>query len=520
MEENFKKIIEELKNEKMDTQKAKEYICIIKRFLDKFINNCEGELSKEECLEQFLEYYNSELKTNPNETNKIVFELSQYNSYKELLKLYKSNKSKFKKVVTTAKEKEKTSSKEALFNTLNSENQLIISMRDIFRMFPKLSKKELVLLIQKRKSQTSEYLKSKIINSIQRSVGFLNEYGILDSYIEEANEEFEKLNLEGLKLKKYYCLPDEIGDGKGNFIKYDENGKLCKYDENGKIVNDGDDLDKYEEDIGVIDTFDEDYLKKLSVEDLFMMDTFWKSKYWQERIEMSKAMASIKFLDLWPTILNKGEEAIEQLDDVALSNALKRDLALTYLCRNNKNVTLKIKRQYSKFLKESNMSKRGKIEDEINEETEELNNLTSTANDIALEECFIISKLKTKDFNVKDWGVIEFEKAKSDDNEEKIVVFAIENPNFRGTLIMSVPEIFLKDFLNTEDIKLPKFKNTDKIDEDYSNIMAKLYLPVNNYFKKYIAKKYQEDPSSELIASLAGKKAKKTLTEKKEDLSL
>ena len=508
MEEDLKKFIEKLKENDSDIQKTKEYILIIKKYLDRYLECCDEDFSKEEAFEDFLKEYDENLKVDTNEVRKLAYMFVQYNSYKELIKLSKSNKLKFKKIVTDSKSKERENSKEELYISPEIEKQLVISMRQILRKYPKVSEKELMLIMQKRKSELGDALKDIMIKSINKNVEYLDEYGLLDNYIKEVNDNLEQLNLEGIKLERRNALC-EIGDGKGNFMKYDENGVFRKYDINGNIVKDGEDIDKYEEDIGVIDTFEKEYLKKLSPEDLLMMDTFYRSKYFEERLGISKAIAVIKYLNLWPDMIEKSEEFIEKIDANSIKNALKRDLALTYLYKNEKNLTLKMKNQYYKFLRISNMEKRGKLREELQEVKGEFENLANASNNIALESCLMIEKLKEKDFSVKDWGTLEFE----DDNKEpdniKEIVFAIENSNFRGPLIMAIPEKALQSFFDVQNLKFPEYKNGNKINEKYSGVMAKLYLPTSSYFTKYIKKKYDEDPSSELYAALAGKKVKK-----------
>ena len=140
----------------------------------------------------------------------------------------------------------------------------------------------------------------------------------------------------------------------------------------------------------------------------------------------------------------------------------------------------------------------------------DISNLSLTANDIAILQCLIMHLLETKNMPVKNWGTItnsdriEIPQHK---NGEKGIVVAIENQNFRGPLLMEIPENFLKAVLG-ENIKFPEYKNTDKIDENYMNIMLRLYLPATEYYRNAIKKAYIENPQSELIASLAGKKKK------------
>ena len=50
--------------------------------------------------------------------------------------------------------------------------------------------------------------------------------------------------------------------------------------------------------------------------------------------------------------------------------------------------------------------------------------------------------------------------------------------------------------------------------------MTKLYLPFSNYFRNYTKRKYEENPESELLASLVGKKAKKVNPDAYEDPSI
>ena len=408
MEEIFKEKIEELKKADMDVKKNKKYIIIVKRFLDDLFNKCKGEYTQEECLEEFLEYYAEGLKTDAKYGKNLEYAFAQYNSYKVLLNYFNKEKGKFKKIVCAAKEKENKSNKEQLFNSLDIEQQLITSMRVILRRFPNVKNEELQPLIQKCKKNLGEVVKKKLISSIQDSVAFLEEYGLLDEYIDESNKSLKELGLDSISFIKRNPLPDEMGDGRGNIIKYDDNGELCKYDENGIIIADGEDLEKYEEDIGVLDSFDTEYLESLSPESLLMMDASWKSLYFEERIEMSKAISTIRILNLWPDLLEKGEDFIENINDELMSNALKRDLALTFLCKNNNKITPRMKTQYSRFIEESDMIDGKGIEEELREVEGDVENLINTSNNLALEKCLIIRKLKDKEIPVKNWGVIGY----------------------------------------------------------------------------------------------------------------
>lgn len=514
MEENFKSFVEELKEENMDSQTTKEYIKIIKKVLDHNIEISGDEISRQEVLQDFIEEYNEELNLDPDKTIKFLYNFSQYNSYKEILKMSKSNKSKFVKSIKEAKAAEKASPEERLISTFDSEKQVITTLRFFFRRIPNLNEKDLLRLISEDKSEITRHLKSELITSIQKSISFLNEYGFLDEYIKEANKELKDLNLDGLKFEKRCPLPDEMGDGKGNIIKYNEKGILTKYSPSGEVINDGEDLSKYEEDIGVLDFFDKDNLEKLSPEELLLIDTFWRGQYLKERLEISKAMATIGYLDLWPAMIGDSEKFIDKLDDGAIANALKRDLALTYLYKQDKNITLRMKMQYSRFLKDIGMVKKDKIEVELANSKHEIDNLITSSRDLSWQQCIVINKLKDKDFSVKNWGTVK------DKDDDKMIKIMIEAQNFRGPLIISMDKSFFDLFVKENNLKVPEYKNDGKIDSRYLSVMTKLYLPFSNYFRNYTKRKYEENPESELLASLVGKKAKKVNPDAYEDPSI
>lgn len=503
--EEFKKYIEKIKNEEMDPTKAKEYIIKIKRYLDEFINNCQGEISKEEALEQFLEEYNKELKIIKPSTARIMYGVSQYNACKILLNLSKSNKMKFNNLIKTAKQREKEGGFGTLSNSLNTEEQLIVTLRNALRQNVQLNEKGLQGFLKANKAEYEKVLKSDFIKRIEESVVYLDEYGALDELVERANSVLEKMNLSGAKIRKRNPLPDERYDKDRNIIKYDEKGKLCKYDKSGNLINDEEDLFKYEEDLGVMEILDKEYLSNVSVENLLLLDLFWKAKQLEERGNVSKAMLTINLAGLWPTILNEDEETIKNLDDTLISNTLKRDKALTYLYGSVDNITTRMKRQYSKFLKDNNLPKNGKIEDDVEIEKVEIENLIYLSRDVSLESCVVVSKLMEKEFDIKNWGVLNEENYLEGRKELGIY---IENPDFRGGILIGLPEFMLKNFFQKEDLNLPKFKHPEKIDNAYEEIMSEICLPVTPVFKEYMLRKYFEEPSSELYAKLAGKKVK------------
>lgn len=487
MKQDLKKVIEEIKQETFDCDSTKKYILAIKSVLDNAFENCKDELTKEEVLKEYLEEYRKELNVKWN-AESVYYAMLQYRAYKRLLVDYKGNKSNFDSTVGEAKKREHISRREniPIYKDLNA--CMVSAVRNILRSCPTIREKDLIMSMHELKNRIAKFLKGNMIKSIQQSVSFLNEYGFLDEYIEESNKELDKLGLQKLKFTKRNPMPDE------------------QYDENGELIENN-------EDIGVLDSFTTEYLEQLSPEDLVIMTAFWESKYMEERLGLENAMTTINSLGLWKEILEQDENSIKSLDNEKIYSALKKDLALTYLYKNNAEITPKMRRQYAKFLKENGIDKKEDLEQEIKAVIPEIQNLERVANDITILQCLIAYQLQAKDIKIKNWGTIEenqeLQTSKTEDEEEGVKI-ALEHQGFRGPLVMQVPETQLKKFLEIDNLELPTYRHTDMIDENYNNIMTKLCLPSNEYFKRTVKQYYKSMPESTLLTILAGKKPKKT----------
>jgi len=161
-----------------------------------------------------------------------------------------------------------------------------------------------------------------------------------------------------------------------------------------------------------------------------------------------------------------------------------------------------MKKQYRRFLEEQNLSYDIQLEEEVQQMLPEISNLEAMAKDVAVLECLILHQLKSKDIRVKKWGVIPDEQCEPTEG----IAVAIENTNFRGPLVIEVPEYILKEFLKGSEKDFPTYDK--KLDPTYSSIMSNLYLPANKFFNNTVKKAYKQNPSSQLLADLAGKKVK------------
>lgn len=483
MEQSFKEKLEEIKIETVDPEETKKYILAIKKVLKRAYENCKNEQDEEEILQDYLEDYDNDLKFRGGAYN-IYNRMLIYSAYKRILQDFKSNKINFNITVREAKERETSDNISRISINANTKEAMISVVRFVIRTYKVKRECEILEAIQKEIGLEEKSLRNKIIDIIHSSVRFLDEYGFIDEYITESNEELRELGLERLQYEKRNPIAEK------------------QYDENGQLVKDV-------EDIGVIDTFAKDNLDKIPLEDLTLMTAFWESKYFQERLGLSKAMSTIKTLDLWHLILHADDDAIKELDNSLISKALKKDLALTYLCRSNCEITSRVDKQYKKFIETEGITSNRELNEEIELEMSEVSNLIGTIGDIAILEALILHQLINKELKMKKWGVIDDKQTEEELAEGKFeetngITIAVEDKNFRGALIMSVPEYILTEFLHMEESGLPKYDK--KLNETYCSIMSKLFLPTNNFFTNTVKKAYKENPQSDILAELAGRK--------------
>ena len=480
MEKSFKDVIEEIKVATLDPEETKKYILAIKGCVGRFVESVDEELDDRDLILEYLEEYEEDLKPRGN-VQQIGKNMLMHNAFKRLLQDAKGNRANFNSVIKEAKRVESDNKNLNILIKRDLRDSMISAVRYIIRTKGVTKEADIIEAIRQEKAKVDKDLKNNMISIIQSSVGFLNDYGFLDEYINESNEELEQLGLNEFKYTKRNPIAD------------------VQYDEEGQEVKDV-------EDIGVLDSFSKENLEQLSVEDLLLMTTFWEAKYFQERIEISKAMSSIDALGLWGDVIHGDDATITSLDNKRVEAALRKDLAVTYLARSGCQPTPKIRRQYKKFLESERLSSGVELGNEVEAMMPEISNLEQTARDITTLECLIVYLLRNKDLKIKKWGIVDREETDGLDEEVEAVNIAIDNRNFRGPLVMGVPTSVLKEFLNEEDIEFPRYGKN--IDTTYSNIMAKLYLPTNNYFSNLVKKAYKENPNSVVLADLAGKKVR------------
>lgn len=482
-EVDFNSIIAEIKAEILDPEEIKKYMILIGKFAKSAFDNCKEELDIKEFLAQFFEEYDRSLAFR-GQANNLYMETLKYKGYREILKKQKKERGKILSLLRTAKQREDNDNSQKLNVNVNRDENIIALFRNLLRGKYTNFETEMIPYIQQEKNATEQHLISRMIEIIHESVAFLDEYGILDEYIKEANIELADLGLQRLSYRKRNPIPEE---------QYDINGK--------KIEN--------IEDMGIIDSVEEDYLKKLPIDTLIIETAFWESKYWQNRIEISKAKAVIDAFDLWEDILSNGEEAILNLDSAKIKNALIKDEVLTRVHRKGIEITPTMIKQYTNFVEQYGLNNAGiEFNEEFDKIGVELANLMGAGYDVAVLQCLIIHQLIEKNPKVKRWGKMPNEEVESIGNSDYIAI-AVEHEDLRGTMLLAISEETLKGLYNTNKLELPEYKKTNQIDEKYNSIMTKLCLLTTPYFRRVIKEEYKLNPYSPLLASLNGKSPKK-----------
>lgn len=484
MGESLKEIFKEIENSEMDETEVKKYILKIKRVIGSAYENCKDEQSEEEIIKEYLEEYEKDLSFRGNGMQ-IFSDILMYNTYKRLLQDYKGNKINFDLVVKEARKQELESNKDKVRSGFNLKECMVSAIRYIIRTKNISKEKDIIRVIQEEKSVLNNKIKEELIHIIEFSVRTLEEYGIIDEYIDSSNEELEELGLKELKYVKRNPIADK------------------QYDEKGKEVKDV-------EDIGVLDSLSKENLEKYTVEELQLMAAFWESKYFQERLGLSRAMATIKGLDLWNIILTGSTEDINNIEDSKIEKVLKKDTVLTYITKSNPEITEKVKEEYGEFLIRENISSDISLEEEVKALKSEVSNLKEVSKDVTVLGCFILHQLRTKDMKIKKWGTVK--NIEEEKNAQDELVIAIENKNFRGPLVVGFVKGVLLNFLGETNIELPEYDK--ELNPKFADITSKLFLPSNKFWTNVVNKAYKENPQSEILADLSGKKLQKNNNER------
>ena len=425
MEENNKNVSEI----EMDGEEIKEYMELVHNFFQKMIDSYEGEKSKKEIWEEFLEYFEED-SFKKAIGREFFYDYFKLQTYKEFLKETRGKKqnSYLNKLINTAKQMENKDNRGVVNLPLNGtkDDRIISLIRAILRSNGNVPYNTIVEIAKKGKTNMQEKVVNALIERIQQCVISLEDYGILDRNINDCNKVFEELGLDNLKFIKRNPLADEYGENESSH-----------------------------EDIGVLDSFDEKILRDKKIDDLVLLDTFWESQYLMEKMKLAKA--------------------IKVIDDMA--DFGKKDIP-------------------------------ARIPD-----------ADIMIEDIISMQDLIMQLLYTKQMDVRQWGIV----GNIENKQENVSVIAINNGRYRGPIVMSIGTRILEQMLDVKEEELPEYMGY--LSEEYSEIMSKILMFSNEYFKEEAKKsmmRENEKPgvkNNKLLKTynlIAGKKVPRDEEEEKE----
>ncbi len=443
-------------------------------YLANFSENTEGEMTNKEVIQEFLEFYKNENQADPKLQSK-YFLFLQYKGLKKLLEIIE-DPNQFKKLWNEALEKENNASQENLKIDVDLEKEIISTLRQFIRENNKKNPtyKEISDYLKENKSKLGRSTKDTFIQSIQKSISYLNEFGFLDEYIKMYNDKAKELGLEGLELVKQNPIPDE---------QYQD----------GKLVKDT-------EDIGVLDAYSSENLERLSLETLCIMDYYWKSRYYKEMQLMSIVMQIIDENNLWDELCIKDSNKINELDSEHLKKLITKFLITRKIALNNVEVTPELEEEYRKFLIDNGLQV-SSLRDDVKDKEDEIKNNEMIRNQVAILEIINIIKLLQKDMNVKKYGILKDDQ----DSEDNHLTLAIEFSDFRGVMLVDICQQDLENFMRLakKTGKLPEYDN----DDGYIELTSIICMLENRYYKNKI-KDLNKTYHTSTSAALAGKKPK------------
>ena len=519
MDELIKCFLEQLKKDDIGTDEIKPYMILIKRCIEKYAESYEENETPEKISKDFLQDFIDAENNNLETATNASLLLAEYNSCKQLIEVLEQEKMgvlspeiNINSIMSSAKKVEQYKGSEDLTNkySLNLTEAMALLLRKIIREVPEATSnhKKLLKAAVARKELLEGQLKEILIPSIQRNVSFLNDFGVIDKLIDESNTYLSEIGLEDLNVCKRFEPPAEYRIN-GKNIRFGKDGELHKYDPSGKIIRDDDPLNGYPYDFGVLDSLDTEFLEgaklgqpHLTVEDLYMLDVYWKEQYTCEKLKLGNAITTFKHLDLWKNIFKISEEEIKSIKEEDITNANKKDVALSYLSRYTGKIPEKAKTQYARFMTKSGLPKFGNLEREVASQQPFFNAISDSLQGVYLQQNYVLSNLQAGNFEVSDWGLIN--EGDVNDEGEKIYTIAVENPKFRGPLIFAVPENWVKAYFSKKNMKFPKFKDVGEVDQTLQFMVSKLLIPASYHYNKTLKNTNIKSKTLEELSENAG----------------
>lgn len=446
-------------NSKYNTTEVKETLKRVQKYIKKMAGNYKDEgATLDEVKEQAL----SEKDSNFDmlyDVMTIYNYSAQFRGVRELLKINKHQPLKFKKMCDYALKKEENSSDEELYSSFNMQEYTMSLLRTIIRE-NKIDKAEGILRkLSKGKDFTERNIKKenlKILTQIFRS---LNNYGIIDEYVELNNLFLKEHGIESVSYLKETGVADDYSSDR--------------------------------DDIGLFDVFDKKVFDNMSSEEINLFSTVWQNIFLEEMEKIYICFSVIENLDLWEVIIDGNDEQIEQISDKSILAALQKENFLMFL-KNNleavEEVPESLLNRYYEFIEKNGIRKK-ELKEEILTFGKEADFLSKVLENNTNMQTIVIQDLKSNNLQNRKWGVIE--------NDEEFCMLIIRNSNFVGPIAIKMQtrtlESCLKKIGNT---KFPKYKNANP---QLIEKLCRICIPANESYNKKVEETAKESSTSEVV---------------------
>ena len=247
-----------------DAETIKQYMEIVHRYFQEIVDYSDDGVSIKELWKDFIADFQSDnfkrgIGANTNDT------VLKQKTFRDFIKAHKSGRfPALRKIAQAEEEKDSTSTIDLPLDG-SDQDRVVSLIRALIRSNGSNAKdSDMLDIVLREKTKHYKRVQRLLIERIQTSVSFLEDFGIIDSRIDESNEVLESIGLSKLKFVKRNPLPDE-------------------YDKDSLKL----------EDIGVIDSFEKRELRELPLEELVLMTAFWESQYMMEKYKISNAIYTI-----------------------------------------------------------------------------------------------------------------------------------------------------------------------------------------------------------------------------------
>lgn len=346
-------------------------------------------------------------------------------------------------------------------------------------------------------NQIYEYVIIFLQNSEEKMLKKYAEYRLKNARIMLKDNEKRRLKIAGQFFKKYGLL--EKMRNKVN-LDYKELGleEMCYQDRTTDL----------QEDIGVENIFEDEYIDKLNEEQLEVLNAYWQNRFTKEAEGMKNALFTIESLQLWKNVLN--DDFLENISNDDLYKILEKIEICNEVFEKIKNEAI-VKEKIAPNIT-YNIIDLNQVNSEFKKEYEEYFDKTFPQNDFNKDFCIgqstrnmIEAIYDIKSVNIKqlllniernskitNWGYIEEKKKgiNSIKRGKKYILIGIDYPGFNIPIILHTDRKQLLQYYSQtkENTIIPMYEG-EKDGEYKGKLKARaLLMPLTEKRESFIIK--------------------------------